>query len=76
MSEIESLEILSDSEDSLVNDPDYVPSTEDSDDSSAESLIDMCWYCSCELEYEDNEFYIEEKDRYCCERCWNEIHEH
>lgn len=74
MSDFESLEILSD-EDSINNDPDYIPSTEDSDDSSVESLIDMCFYCSCELEYEENEYYIEDKDRYCCERCWVEIHD-
>ncbi len=77
MSEFESLEILSDSEDSVENDPDYVPSSEDSeDDYSVESLIDICWYCMINLEYEENEYYIEDKDRFCCKHCWYEIHEH
>ena len=34
---------------------------------------DKCYYCDADLDYEDNEFYDWESDRYYCERCWNQI---
>jgi len=66
-----------DSIDSETYDPDYVPSSEHSSDTSdSESLSDMCFYCGCDLDYTDNEFYIEKLDRFCCKVCWEEIDEH
>ena len=68
------LEISTDSEDSVENDPDYVPSTEDTDECSSDcSSCEKCYYCQADLDYEDNEFYDEEADRFYCERCWNDI---
>tara|TARA_R110002126_G_scaffold285685_1_gene436212 strand:+ start:2856 stop:3050 length:195 start_codon:yes stop_codon:yes gene_type:complete len=63
MSDDETLEIISDEEE----DYSYSSNGEDEDET--------CYYCDKELEYEDNEFYIEAKHCYCCERCWNEIYE-
>tara|TARA_R110002126_G_scaffold213500_1_gene359972 strand:- start:767 stop:958 length:192 start_codon:yes stop_codon:yes gene_type:complete len=62
MSDDETLEIVSDSDGD-----DYSCSSNDEDET--------CYYCNADLDYEDNEFYIEAKHCYCCERCWNEIHE-
>tara|TARA_R110000868_G_scaffold498_8_gene3743 strand:- start:1603 stop:1782 length:180 start_codon:yes stop_codon:yes gene_type:complete len=36
---------------------------------------ERCYYCEANLEYEDNEFYDDEADRFYCERCWNEMRE-
>jgi len=67
------LEISTDSENSVDNDPDYVPSTDDTDECSSDcSDCEKCYYCRADLDYEDNEFYDEEADRFYCERCWNE----
>ena len=63
MSDDETLAIISDEEE----DYSYSSNGEDQDET--------CYYCDKKLEYEDNEFYIEAKHCYCCESCWNEIHE-
>lgn len=69
------LEIISDS-DSEIDDPTYVPSSEDSNSSSSSECCDFCYYCETDLEVEENEYYDSEADRFYCRRCWNEIHEH
>jgi hypothetical protein len=66
------LEIISDT-DSEIDDPTYIPSSEDS--SSSEYDDYFCYYCETDLEYEDNEFYDSEADRFYCRRCWRDIHE-
>jgi len=61
-------------DDSELDDPTYVCSDTDETDSSSEFDTDgLCYYCNAELDYEDNEFYDEEADRFYCERCWNQI---
>jgi hypothetical protein len=62
MSDDENLEIVSDEEDSM-----YESSSEEGE---------KCYYCNCYLLYEDNEFFIEDENSYCCQRCWNDIHEY
>ena len=59
MTEYEHLEIISDSDDC----------------SSDCSECEKCYYCDADLDYEDNEFYIESENSYCCERCWFDVHE-
>ena len=65
---------LEEDDNSELDDPTYVCS--DSDESYSSSDFDtdgLCYYCNAELDYEDNEFYDEEADRFYCERCWNKI---
>ena len=47
----------------------------DSDECSSDcsECDERCYYCQADLDYEDNEFYDWEVDRYYCERCWNDI---
>jgi hypothetical protein len=61
MTEWESLEVLSDSD--------------ECSSSCSECKDEHCYYCEANLEYEDNEFYDDEADRFYCERCWNEMRE-
>ena len=58
MTDYEHLEIISDS---------------DSEDYSvSEQEDEYCYYCSEILDYEDNEFYDWESNRYYCEKCWDQ----
>ena len=61
MSEFESLEIISDEEE-----------TDHSYSSNGENE-EKCYYCNADLEYEDNEFYDWEAGRFYCERCWDQV---
>jgi hypothetical protein len=61
LAEWSTLEILSESDD------EYDPTM--SDESSGGD-IDLCYFCECILDFEENEFYDPEEDRYYCERCW------
>jgi len=47
--------------------------SDDSEYSSDCSECQKCYYCDAELDYEDNEFYDWEADRFYCERCWDQI---
>ena len=71
------LAIIDDDTLSEINDPTYEPSSASDDYSSSDYDTDgICYYCSAELEYEENEYYDPEADRFYCKRCFEQIHEH
>jgi len=72
------LVIIDDDTLSEINDPTYEPSSEsESEYSSSDYDTDgFCYYCSAELEYEENEYYDAEADRFYCKHCFEQIHEH
>jgi hypothetical protein len=72
------LAIIDDETLSEINDPTYEPSSEsDSEYSSSDYDTDgFCYYCSAELEYEENEYYDEDANRFYCKRCFEHILEH
>jgi hypothetical protein len=59
----------------MTEDIEHLEIISDSDECSSQcsECGEKCYYCRAELEYEDNEFYDEEADRFYCERCWNDI---
>tara|TARA_R110000868_G_scaffold152410_3_gene377118 strand:- start:523 stop:717 length:195 start_codon:yes stop_codon:yes gene_type:complete len=59
MSDDETLEIITDEEDERY--------------SSSEEEGEKCYYCDGILEYEENEFYDWESNRFYCEACWDNI---
>jgi len=69
------LAIIDDDTLSEINDPTYEPSSEsESGYSSSDYDTDgFCYYCSAELEYEENEYYDEDANRFYCKRCWDKI---
>jgi len=70
------LAIIDDESNSEIDDPTYVPSSDDESYSSSDYDTDgLCYYCSAELEYEENEYYDTEADRFYCKRCFDTIYE-
>ena len=68
------LAIIDDESNSEIEDPTYVPSSDDESYSSSDYDTDgLCYYCSAELDFEDNEFFDVDANRFYCERCWNQI---
>ena len=68
------LAIIDDESNSEIDDPTYVPSSDDESYSSSDYDTDgFCYYCSAELDFEDNEFFDVDANRFYCERCWNQI---
>ena len=68
------LAIIDDESNSEIDDPTYVPSSDDESYSSSDYDTDgFCYYCSAELDFEDNEFFDVDANRFYCERCWNDI---
>jgi hypothetical protein len=49
-----------------------VSDSDGEDYSISEQENEYCYYCSQILNYEDNEHYDFEADRYYCENCWDQ----
>ena len=71
-----SLAIIDDDTLSEINDPTYEPSSESEYSSSDYDTEGFCYFCQVELEYEENEYYDEQANRFYCKRCFEHILEH
>ena len=52
------------------------PSSESEYSSSDYDTDGICYFCQVELDFEENEYYDEQADRFYCKRCFEHILEH
>ena len=65
--DLESLQIISDPESC---DSDTVSEHSSEDEYDTEGI---CFLCSTDLDYEENEYYDSDTDRFYCKRCYEQI---
>lgn len=66
--DLESLQIISDPETTDTETKSESCSSEDEYDTEG-----ICFLCSTDLDYEENEYYDSDTDRFYCKRCYEQI---